>query len=214
MIVMALRTDGNQRYNWMKNRRSLLVNWTRPRTWRCSTMSCCLSAAFSASSQLLDLNNDAPRFKRKNISVTIAGGVKPFCHQSKTDKVFRYAPLVLRKRQNHGMAVVARRQVVTGPPGRIRLERFSPLARSVDFERYDFRVGGFKRTYRGNRIDGRDTGDIERALTAIAPRLRATGIRDKPTAPRSPCQNPYVERLIGTILRECLDHMIVFGEAH
>src|SRR5262245_15528516 len=50
----------------------------------------------------------------------------------------------------------------------IRLERFSPLARSVDFERYDFRVGGFKRTYRGNRIDGRDTGDIERALTAIA----------------------------------------------
>ena len=40
------------------------------------------------------------------------------------------------------------------------------------------------------------------------------GIRDKPTAPRSPWQNPYVERLIGTIRRECLDHMIVFGEAH
>src|SRR5262249_37804860 len=36
----------------------------------------------------------------------------------------------------------------------------------------------------------------------------------KPTAPRSPRQNPYVERLIGTIRRECLDHMIVFGEAH
>src|SRR5262249_55773875 len=32
--------------------------------------------------------------------------------------------------------------------------------------------------------------------------------------PRSPWQNPYVERLIGTIRRECLDHMIVFGEAH
>src|SRR5499427_9937602 len=45
-------------------------------------------------------------------------------------------------------------------------------------------------------------------------RLRAMGIRDKPTAPRSPRQNPYVERLIGTIRRECLDHMIVFGEAH
>jgi transposase InsO family protein len=45
-------------------------------------------------------------------------------------------------------------------------------------------------------------------------RLRAMGIRDKPTAPRSPWQNPYVERLIGTIRRECLDHMIVFGEAH
>jgi transposase InsO family protein len=45
-------------------------------------------------------------------------------------------------------------------------------------------------------------------------RLRAMGIRDKPTAPRSPWQNPYVERLIGTIRREYLDHMIVFGEAH
>jgi transposase InsO family protein len=45
-------------------------------------------------------------------------------------------------------------------------------------------------------------------------RLRAMGIRDKPTAPRSPWQNPYVERLIGTIRRECLDHMIVFGQAH
>ena len=45
-------------------------------------------------------------------------------------------------------------------------------------------------------------------------RLRAMGIRDKPTAPRSPWQNAYVERLIGTIRRECLDHIIVFGEAH
>jgi transposase InsO family protein len=45
-------------------------------------------------------------------------------------------------------------------------------------------------------------------------RLRAIGIRDKPTAPRSPWQNPYVERLIGTIRRECLDHIIVFWEAH
>src|SRR5262245_52687089 len=91
MIVMALRTDGNQRYNWMKNRRSLLVNRTRPRTWRCSTMSCCLSAAFSASSQLLGLNNDAPRFKRKNISATIAADVKRFCHQIKNGQGFRYA---------------------------------------------------------------------------------------------------------------------------
>jgi Integrase core domain len=45
-------------------------------------------------------------------------------------------------------------------------------------------------------------------------RLRAIGIRDRPIAPRSPWQNPYVERLIGTIRRECLDHMIVFGQAH
>jgi hypothetical protein len=39
-------------------------------------------------------------------------------------------------------------------------------------------------------------------------------IRDKPIAPGSPWQNGYVERLIGTLRRECLDHMIVFGEAH
>lgn len=40
------------------------------------------------------------------------------------------------------------------------------------------------------------------------------GIRDRPTAPRSPWQNGSVERLIGLIRRECLDHVIVFGEAH
>jgi transposase InsO family protein len=45
-------------------------------------------------------------------------------------------------------------------------------------------------------------------------RLRAMGIRDKPIAPGSPWQNAYAERLIGTIRRECLDHMIVFGQAH
>jgi transposase InsO family protein len=49
---------------------------------------------------------------------------------------------------------------------------------------------------------------------AVTCRLRAMGIRDKPIAPGSPWQNGYVERLIGTIRRECLDHMIVFGEAH
>ncbi len=45
-------------------------------------------------------------------------------------------------------------------------------------------------------------------------RVRAMGIRDRPTAPRSPWQNAYVERLIGSIRRECLDHLIIFGEAH
>lgn len=45
-------------------------------------------------------------------------------------------------------------------------------------------------------------------------RLRAMGIRDNPTAPRSPWQNGYCERLIGSIRRECLDHIIVFGEQH
>ncbi len=45
-------------------------------------------------------------------------------------------------------------------------------------------------------------------------RLRAMGIRDRPTAPRSPWQNGHVERLIGSIRRECLDHPIIIGEAH
>ena len=40
------------------------------------------------------------------------------------------------------------------------------------------------------------------------------GIRDHPTAPHSPWQNGHVERLIGSIRRESLDHLIVFDEAH
>jgi transposase InsO family protein len=40
------------------------------------------------------------------------------------------------------------------------------------------------------------------------------GIRDKPTAPASPWQNGFAERLIGSIRRECVDHFIVLGEAH
>src|SRR5437868_2753318 len=39
-------------------------------------------------------------------------------------------------------------------------------------------------------------------------------IRDRPTSPRSPWQNGYAERLIGSIRRECLDHVVVFGERH
>jgi Integrase core domain len=45
-------------------------------------------------------------------------------------------------------------------------------------------------------------------------RLRATGKRDKPIAPSSPWQNGFAERLIGSIHRECVDHIIVLGEAH
>jgi transposase InsO family protein len=40
------------------------------------------------------------------------------------------------------------------------------------------------------------------------------GIRNRPISPGSPWQNPYLERLIGTVRRECLDGMLVFGEAH
>ena len=50
--------------------------------------------------------------------------------------------------------------------------------------------------------------------TAVTRRLRAMGIRDKPIAPASPWQNGYAERLIGSIRRDCLDHIVVMGEAH
>ena len=40
------------------------------------------------------------------------------------------------------------------------------------------------------------------------------GIEEVLTAPRSPWQNGFVERLIGSVRRECLDHVIVISEAH
>ena len=57
--------------------------------------------------------------------------------------------------------------------------------------------------------------DCDRIYGAVVTRrLRAMGIRDKPIAPASPWQNGFAERLIGSVRRECLDHIIVLGEAH
>src|ERR1700723_1584049 len=57
--------------------------------------------------------------------------------------------------------------------------------------------------------------DRDRIYGAVVTRrLRAMGIRDKPIAPASPWQNSFPERLIGSIRRECLDHVIVLGEIH
>ena len=39
-------------------------------------------------------------------------------------------------------------------------------------------------------------------------------IRDRPISPRSPWQNPYAERLIGTLRRDCLDHVLIFSARH
>ena len=44
-------------------------------------------------------------------------------------------------------------------------------------------------------------------------RVRGMGVREVVTAPQSPWQNPYAERLIGSIRRECLDHIVVFNES-
>ena len=48
----------------------------------------------------------------------------------------------------------------------------------------------------------------------VTRRLRAMGIRDKPIAPASPWRHGFAERLIGSIRRECVEHIIVLGEAH
>jgi putative transposase len=57
--------------------------------------------------------------------------------------------------------------------------------------------------------DGDATFDAAFGRTA-----EAFGLTSVRTAPRSPWQNPYVERVIGSIRRECLDHVIVFNERH
>jgi transposase InsO family protein len=49
---------------------------------------------------------------------------------------------------------------------------------------------------------------------ALIRRVRAMGIRDRPISVRSPWQNGYAVRLIGSIRSECLDHIVVFGEQH
>src|SRR5947208_3259356 len=49
---------------------------------------------------------------------------------------------------------------------------------------------------------------------SFTPQVSAMGLRDRPISPGSPWQNGYVERLIGTVRRECLDRVLIFGEAH
>ncbi len=48
----------------------------------------------------------------------------------------------------------------------------------------------------------------------VRQRIQHMGIEEVLTAPRSPWQNPYAERVIGSIRRECLDHVIVLNERH
>ncbi len=62
------------------------------------------------------------------------------------------------------------------------------------------------------RFTIRDRDGIYR--NAFQQRLRNMGIEEVVCAPRSPWQNPYCERLIGSIRRECLDHVIVLNKRH
>ena len=54
--------------------------------------------------------------------------------------------------------------------------------------------------------------DRDHAFTALAATASGMGIEELRTAPRSPWQNAYAKRLIGSIRRECLDHVIVVNE--
>ena len=49
---------------------------------------------------------------------------------------------------------------------------------------------------------------------AVVRRIASLGIDDTPTSPGSPWQNPYVERFIGSLRRECLNHLIILSEQH
>ena len=59
-------------------------------------------------------------------------------------------------------------------------------------------------------IRDRDRADGE----AFIRRLTAMGIRERPISARSPSQNGLAERLIGSIRRDCLDHVVILGEQH
>ena len=50
--------------------------------------------------------------------------------------------------------------------------------------------------------------------TSSRPRVKAMGIRDRPISLGSPWQNGCAEHLIGTLCCECLDQVLIFGEAH
>ena len=58
----------------------------------------------------------------------------------------------------------------------------------------------------------RDRDAVYGAL--FSSQVRSLGAQELKIAPRSPWQNPYVERLIGTLRRECLDHVVVLNDAH
>ena len=71
MNVMTFRTDGNHRYSWIKNKRSLFVSRTRLCTIRRNTTTWCRSAAFPTSSRLFDLNGETKTARTKHSSAII-----------------------------------------------------------------------------------------------------------------------------------------------
>jgi len=75
--------------------------------------------------------------------------------------------------------------------------------------------GSLKGSYSGGGSAASFIRDRDTAFGRVyVRRVRMMGIRDRPIAPRSPWQNGHVERLIGSVRRECLDHLVISGEAH
>ena len=95
--------------------------------------------------------------------------------------------------------------------GRVRLTR----RRSIAFPTADWIARQITEAFPWESAPRYLIRDRDRVFGAVVrQRLRAMGIRDKPIAPRSPWQNGFAERLIGSIRCECLDQIIVCGEEH
>jgi hypothetical protein len=73
---------------------------------------------------------------------------------------------------------------------------------------------GFRSYWRWKSRSGQAAADRSRAPRSHPTNGFGDGIRDRPISPRSPWQNPYAERLIGTLRRDCLDHVLIFGARH
>ena len=89
----------------------------------------------------------------------------------------------------------------------------------IEILRQEHRMGNFRQALLASFEHNRDSAQFELLFRfslrrRFIQRVRAMGIRDRPIPPRSPRQNGYAERLIGSIRRDCLDHVVVFGEPH
>ena len=87
MIVIALKTDGNHRYSWTKNKRSLFVNWTRPRTFRRSTDQLMSEYSVLCLKSALRLERRGDSVSTKQNSAIIAADVNKFAHTINKDLV-------------------------------------------------------------------------------------------------------------------------------
>ena len=87
MIVMALRTDGNHRYSWTKNRRSPFVSWTRPRTFRRKYDQLMSERSVLCLKSALRLERRGEQGQEEAEQAIIAADVRRFGHVINTDGV-------------------------------------------------------------------------------------------------------------------------------